>query len=125
MEATEKPFNETESLRIIENMIQSVKSDFREDGFLFILWGWLVFIAALSHYVLLTVVHYKAHYIPWSILMPLGGLISIIYSIKKSKKKRTKSHLDHFMKYIWTAFLAALFIILFFMKDIGYSTSYS
>lgn len=114
------PLNEKESFMIIEQMISSVKRDFREDSFLFILWGWLVLIASLSHYALLVFVKYPEHYLPWSILMPLGGIASAIYSVKKNKEQKVKTYLDNFMQYLWTAFLVSLFIVLFFMNKIGY-----
>lgn len=125
MELQDKPVNEKESLRIIEEMIASVKQDYREDDVPFILWGWLVFIAAISHYILYAHFRYEHHYMPWYILMPLGGIISFIYSLRKRKKKKeAKTYIDQFMKYLWTAFLVSLFIILFFMERIGYTTAY-
>lgn len=46
-------FNPTESMDIINKMINNAKSKLADDGFLFIFWGWLVTAAAMIHYVTL------------------------------------------------------------------------
>jgi hypothetical protein len=49
------------------------------------------------------------------ILMPLGGIISIIISRKQQKEEKVKTWFDDVMKYLWLAFGVVLFIILFAM----------
>ena len=49
MENSEKTLTEQESLLLIGQMIQHTKQTVQENGFIFLLWGWLVFAASISH----------------------------------------------------------------------------
>ena len=119
----DKQINEQESLQIIQGMIQSVKYKIQDNGFNYLLWGWLVFIAAAAHYTLLKT-GYEHHYLPWPILMSAGAVISLIYNSRAQKKKGVKTYIDEFMLYIVGAFVISLFLSLFFMVRIGPEGSY-
>jgi hypothetical protein len=112
METEEKQLTQEESLRIIHEMISAAKNDVKADAFIFLLWGWLVFAASLSQFILIKM-NVEWNSVPW-MLMPLGGLITIIYSIRAGKKDKTKTAVTESLKYTWIAFSAALLIILFF-----------
>lgn len=109
-----------ESLRVISNMIQSVKSDFEDDSFYYLIWGWLVFLAATTNFILLKM---NIEYAPmvW-LLMPLGGIITVLYSRKSNKNKKAKSYVDQFINHTSTAFLVSLFVVLFSMQHLQEST---
>lgn len=107
--------NEKEALLLIEEMINSTKQEVKDNGFYFILWGWLVFISAITDYVLLTLFNYGGHAVVWGILMPLGGLVSFIAGRKQIKKQRVKTYVDEALKYLSIAFGISLFIICFIM----------
>jgi hypothetical protein len=108
----EKELTQEESLQIIHNMIAAAKNDVKADAFIFLLWGYLVFIASISQFILaqMNVEHSD---VVW-LLMPLGGIITIIYSIRKRKQARTKTHVSEFLKYTWIAFGSALTVIMCF-----------
>lgn len=114
----EKNLTEQESLRIIQEMIALAKNDVKADAFIFLLWGYLVLIASVAQFILieLGVGHND---IPW-LLMPLGGLITIIYVIRKNKTNRTKTHVTEFLKFIWIAFGVALTILMFLTSIPGF-----
>ena len=112
MEPTEKELSQEESLRIIHEMISAAKNDVKADAFIFLLWGWLVFIASIAQFVLI-LMEKEYNSMPW-MLMPIGGIITVIYSIRKGKKDKTKTNVTESLKYTWIAFTAALFIIMFF-----------
>ena len=107
--------NEREALLLIEEMINSTKQEVKDNGFYYMLWGWLVFIAAITDYVLLMVLHNNNHAIVWGILMPLGGVVSIIAGRKQSKEQRVKTYVDEAIKFLTIAFSISLFIICFVM----------
>jgi len=52
---------------------------------------------------------------PW-LLMPFGGAVTILYSIRKGKRDKTRTNVTESLKYTWIAFTVALFIIMFFNK---------
>ena len=120
METNEKEFNEQESLTVILNMINAVKAGFYDNSFYFLLWGWLVFIASITNYVLLVTGQPNAE-IAW-MLMPLGGIVTAIYSYRQKKQQRVKTYVDEFMKYVVTAFLVSMLIVLFSMQKLGPNT---
>lgn len=113
-----KTFN---SLSVIEEMINKTKERYSDSGFLYLLWGYLVVIAALLHYVLMQT-SYSYSFIGWAILMPLGGIVSMVYSVKENKKNYVKTYTDDVMKYTWLAFGFLLAIILLFMGRLGLNT---
>lgn len=121
METQNHTFSEKDSLALIHQMIASAKNEIKDDGFLYLLWGYLVFAAAITHYILIQL-GYKYNYIPWPVLMITGAVISIIYGMKQSKKVKVKTYVDTFMGYLWGAFMVALLIVLGFSWKLGIST---
>lgn len=111
--------NENEALQLIEKMIFSAKREAKDNGFYFMLWGWLVFSAALIDYALLKGIYpdwQEQHALAWAIFMPIGGVISMIGGIKENKKiPRVKTYTDEIMSYVVKAFVISLFIICFIM----------
>jgi uncharacterized membrane protein SirB2 len=112
METEEKHLTSEESLRIIHEMIDAAKNDVKADAFIFLLWGWLVLVASIAQFVLAQM-QVSWNSAPW-MLMPLGGIITIIYSVRMGKKDKTRTAITESLKYTWLAFTVALLIILLF-----------
>jgi len=120
MENNSNNMNTAESLQIIQEMISAVKKDLSKDSFYFLLWGWLVFVASISHYTLLHM-GFEYPFVVW-FLMPIGGIVSGFYGRKESKKIEATTYVNEFMKYIVWSFCISLFIVLIFMSKLGLST---
>ncbi len=118
----EKELNPIESLQLISKMVNTAKNKLADDGFLLIMWGWLVFIAASVNYISIKLNLPFGEY-AWG-LMPLGGIFSAIYGIKQSKKEKVKTYIDTYLGYLWGAFGIALVATLVFMPTHGIKTSY-
>jgi hypothetical protein len=118
-------FTPEQSLQLINKMITEVKTGLKDNGFFFLFWGWLVFISAITNFILFKMHSEYAFYV-WPILMPLGGIITLIYSISRRKKehKRVKTFVDRAMAYVWTAFGVALFIVLSSASIVGFEKVY-
>ncbi len=112
METKENQLTEQESLQIIQSMIAVAKNEVKSDSFIYLLWGWLVFIASISQFILIEMKN-DLNSIPW-LLMPIGGIITIGYFVRKRKEEKVKTHVGDFIKYIWTAFGASMVVIMFF-----------
>ena len=117
----EARLSKEEQLNLIYQMINHAKADLTENGFLFLMWGWLVFFASVTQYICQTIWHTPYGALAW-LLMPLGGIYSVFYSIKEKKNQKVHSYVDAFMKYIWTAFGVCLAIVLIFQNTLQYST---
>lgn len=109
----ETKLTEQESLKIIQEMIATSKSKLKDNSFFFLLWGWLVLIASLSHYALLrfTGLHEYA-YLPWPILMLGGAIVSVIAGIRMGKRAKVISHIDKLIIYLWWGFMFTLLVVL-------------
>ena len=122
---TETQFNEQESLALINRMIKSAQQGVSDNGFYFLLWGWLVFTAALSCWTLIHIFPTELNWLPWAILMPAGGIVSAIYGWKVERKKKVKTYADGVMDYLAGGFLIALFCLLFaFTQKFGWTVTY-
>ena len=119
----DKTINPTESLEIIDSMINTAKNKLADDGFLYMFWGWLVFISAISHYITV-ILNIEYGFIVWPVLMPLGAVVSIIYGNRQRKKVNVRSYIGTYLGYSWTAFLIAMFITLAFMDHHGIKVTY-
>lgn len=110
----ENQFDERQSLAIISEMIDNARERIVDDGFFYLLWGYLVFIAALSHFALLEFVQWEYAWVPWPVLMTLGGVLSAFVGARKASEAKHKTFFDTAAMYLWSAFLIALFMILAF-----------
>jgi hypothetical protein len=99
-----------ESLALINSMINKAKNKLVDDGFLFIFWGWLVFLAAAAFYLLVKMEFEKAWLVWYA--MPAGGVFTFLYVMRKQKKEKVKSFVDEYLGYIGVAFGISLTIIL-------------
>ncbi|MBI3510773.1 MAG: hypothetical protein HY064_08915 [Bacteroidetes bacterium] len=116
---TDPPMNEQESLLIIQKMISRTQGKVGDNGFFFLLWGWLVFAASVGQYVLIKLGYPNQSSLTWAILMPAGGIISTIAGKRRSKREQVKTYTGELLKYVGIAFMVALFIVLVFSSYFG------
>jgi hypothetical protein len=105
-------FNPARQLSLVDEMILSTRKDFKDNGFQYLYWGWLVFIADIGHYLLIKL-NIPHPYAAWFI-MPIGAIVGIFLIRKEVKEARVTTWLDRMMKYIWTSFGVCLLIVLGF-----------
>ncbi len=108
----ETTFTEQDGLKVITEMIENSRAKIRDNGFFYLLWGWLVLIAGLSNFILLIVGFDKA-WLPWPVLMIGGGIATGIAGYRLGKNARVKTFFDIAMIYLWNGFLVLLLFILF------------
>lgn len=99
-----------ESLDIITQAIQQTKENFKEQSFYYLLWGWLVVIAAIGNYGLLMAENYTYAHLPW-ILMPIGAVVTVVFAIKEGKQQGRETYFDVFLKYLWMVLGVAFFLV--------------
>ena len=110
----EKELTAEESLLVIQGMINKAKQGLAEDdGKIWILWGWLVVLASMGQFAMILLGYEELSSLPWA-LMFVGGIYTVIYSIKESKKTKVKTHVDEFMKYLWMSFGVSIVLMLYF-----------
>ena len=117
-------FSEEESFRLINEMINTAKHSLADNSFHYLLWGWLVFIASMSNYLLLTVFYSPYNWLPWPILMPLGAVIAVIYVVREKREKKVKTYVDRFLGYTWTSVMAGIFLTAVIGSRFGLTSAY-
>ncbi len=116
-----KELTKDESLALITNMIGQAKRNVAKGGsFHFLLWGWVVMVANIGHYLIDTYDWYEHPYIVWILTIP-AAIISIVYGARKSSKAEVKSHLDRLYGMIWLAVFIGVMITIFFMGEVNYN----
>ena len=108
----EQNFDPKQSLLLIESMINRAKDKFAEDGSMYLLWGWVVFICSLTQFVLMHFFKYPYHYIVW-----FASWIILIYQIvyirKKLKRRRVRTYTGYILGYVWLTFVIVIFLLAF------------
>lgn len=119
----DKQLTNEESLKLITEMIGQAKRNFAKGGsFYFLLWGWVVLLANLGHYVMAQWQLYDRPYMIWMITLP-AAVITIIYSVRMDRSASVKSHLDRMYGWVWLAMFIGTVIILAFMADVNYNVN--
>lgn len=107
----ETKFTEQQSLQVIHEMIENTKAKFQDNGFFYLLWGWLVLIASSSHFIML-IMGIEYAWLPWPVTMFGGGIASGIAGYRMGKKAQVKTFFDTAIISLWYAFTVTLLIVL-------------
>lgn len=111
-------------IQLIEEMIANAKGNISEGSVFYLIWGWLVILAAAINYYLLVFMNYENHWLPWPILMTLGGIISGIVGYRKGKSSNVKTYIERALQYLWLGFVITLLMVLFGMVKLGPEKTY-
>jgi hypothetical protein len=110
MENPENNFTPQESLQLIESMINRAKDKYAEDGSMYLMWGWLVFICSLAQFLLLHVFQYEYHYIVWLATIPFF-IFQYFYVSKKQKQQKVVTYTDNIVGYVWLTFAIVIILL--------------
>jgi len=101
----------TKALEIIEDAIQKTKESINEDGFPFILWGWIVTIGNLLTFSFIKAEVPQYIGIFWAIAGIAGGIVTGIYFARKKKSTKVVTHLDSAISSLWISTLIGASIV--------------
>ena len=76
-------FSPEQSLQLIDSMINKAKNQFSENGLLYLLWGWVIFVCAVGHFILLQLDIVEHPEMVWA----STWLVVIFQAVYLSKKK--------------------------------------
>ena len=115
---SDKELTKDESLDLIIDMISQAKRNFAKGGsFYFLLWGWVVMLANIGHYILDKYDLHDQPYIVWAITIP-AGIVSAIYGARQGRNARVKNQLDRLYGLLWISVAVAVLTILFFVGSV-------
>ena len=104
---TEKTLSPQESLALIANVVAQTKENYKQQSAFFLLWGGLVSAASFLHYILLTYSNFQPAYLPWLVLLPIGGAASIYLAKRKFTSNSSLTYYNHFLNTMWLTLYAA------------------
>ncbi|MCY7328672.1 MAG: hypothetical protein LH618_09005 [Saprospiraceae bacterium] len=113
MLSEEKVLNPEESLRVIRETIDLAKSSLRENGFHFLLWGWLVVAACLAHYYLLVVMHWSKAPLVWLGMTVVGVPVAFLYEARRERKQARANIVRNWYGRTWLGFGISMFVVIF------------
>lgn len=112
MDNEEKTLTPQESLRVIRETIDLAKHSFRENGFHFLLWGWLVVIASAAHYYLAEIQNFERAELAWGIMVVVGVPAAFFYEWQRSKREKTENILHSWYGLIWLGFGISMIVVI-------------
>jgi hypothetical protein len=113
-----------ESLQIIEAMINKAKNTVADNSLLFLLWGWLVFIASIAQFILKVLFNYPYHYYTWSLLL-IALAVSIFRYKKKSTISTSKTYTDYIIGNLWAGIISSYILLTVIFFRVGWGHSYT
>jgi hypothetical protein len=120
----EENFDPNESLMLIESMINRAKDKFAEDGSIYLLWGWTVFVCSLSQFILLHFYKSPYHYAVWMASWVVF-IYQFIYVRKKNKEKKVRTYTSHILGYVWLTFVIVILLLAFVIPQLTTGEYYS
>jgi hypothetical protein len=97
----EQSLTPKESLDIIARAILRTKENIRDLSFCFLLWGWILTVASLTSFGLLTFTGSQYGFLPFPVLALGGVVITVVYLAKKIKRSDTESYVNYFLIRLW------------------------
>ena len=111
----DKNFNPAESLNLIESMIKQAKSAEKNNGLGWILWGWLLFTATVSHYIAIQMKWEYRQYI-WPVF-GIAAILLMFYSFAGNrifnKQAKVKTYTGQLLSKVSLAFFVSLFVMVY------------
>ena len=129
MDATHKESNiidENQSLTVIKEMIAVSRIKLRQDGILFIVWGWVLFYVSFSGFITRSIVlTYQMNRIISRLGIILGAaaaLFTIYYLIRQRKKVQT--YIGISLRYVWISFFLSTVLVNLIQMNVLHSINF-
>jgi Flp pilus assembly protein TadB len=107
----EQKITESESLHLIQRMIQVAREEHRENGDGWLIWGWLLFLASVSSAILAYLEIWGYISWIWSGILVVGGVIYIVFHVLRRKDTKVKTYVQEMLDRFGSGFFISLFAI--------------
>jgi hypothetical protein len=107
----------SDSLKLIESMIHQAQNRFTENGTLYLLWGWTVFLCSLVQYFFLKLTSYSNASLIW-LLVVFVMLYQIFYLSKKRQTVKVRTYTDEIIGYVWMTFGICMGLLIIIMNKL-------
>lgn len=103
-------FSPKDSLQLIDSMINQAKNRFSENGFLYLLWGWVIFICSVFHFIAVKFSLIRHPEWIWTVTWAVV-FFQIIYLTRAKRKEKVKTYSDGIIDAIWICFGICMFVL--------------
>lgn len=115
---SQNEMTQSESIELITSMINRARNRFGENGFLYLLWGWVVLICCLAQFILLYFFNnINAYYLWYLTWIPV--IIYWVYVNKKKKERIVSTYTSEIGGYVWLVFLICATLLVFILIKAG------
>lgn len=127
MEDSSKTLTPAESLDIIKGFILNYRRNFKYNSYYFLLWGWLISLACISHFAILTYLQHTGNYgkiglwswVNWLAFPLLGIMFTIIHANKGNHSPESRGHIGRIITSLWQVTGVAIFLVLALCIKLG------
>lgn len=100
--------SEKEQIAVIARMIETARNQVRKgDGFLLMLWDYIIFIASFTQFALWQFFRIEEGYYTWWLIV-VGVVASIWHRVKTSQTRKAITYTDSIVNYLWIGFSVCL-----------------
>ncbi len=121
MEDSSKSLTPQESLELIGRYILNYRNNLRHNSYFFLLWGWLVIIASVTHFI---AIEYMLHmgklsyqgmvaFVNWGGFTLAGMIFSSKYSRRLSAREKSHSPIEKYISTLWRTMAFAIILEVF------------
>ena len=106
-------FDEFQSLQVIREMIEVSHKKMKNDGILFIVWGWIGFLTYMSEFLLNMITHTQrmSQFVKYAgFAMAIAGFVFTAVYIYRQRNKVT-TYIGISLRYVWVSLLVCLVLI--------------
>lgn len=112
----EKQLSGQESLALINQMISKAKNEITDNGFGWLLWGAMIFLASITTYVVLEFDLKMSPFIGWNVFGLVAIPIMIYNLIRQKRKPKTTTYVDELLHLFDVGFTICIFMIILSMN---------
>ena len=97
---------------MIVEAIAKTKEDPRDNGFGFLLWGWLIATASFAFFFLKHFTSTRYYFIPFPILAGVGVVLTAVWLYRRNTRS-TLSYTTYFINKLWIVLGVCFFVVVF------------
>lgn len=110
----ESPLHGSDQIALITSMIQKARNRYHENGFLYLLWGWVIFACCVIQFVAIEFFNFEDIYYIWMVSW-LVLIYQVFYLRKKVRQASVRTYTEEIQGWVWTAFGVGFLIMLFIL----------
>jgi hypothetical protein len=119
-------FDENQSFKVIQEMIQVSQKKLKNNGVLFILWGWVAFYGSITGYIAReNALTYQVHrFLSYS--GTVLGILAIVYTIYIiwTQRKKVQTYIGITLRYVWGSMVVCMVLINLIQFNVFHNISF-